>query len=96
MHTNFETHFILSGCLNHSFVALEEAARMWDLCGKYAEVLYGVPISKVPYGKGYATRYELFTKAMKQMNETRKYNYEKANGLIEPWDCDMEGDPEDE
>lgn len=30
------------------------------------------------------------------MNEIRKYNYEKANGLIEPWDCDVEGDPEDE
>lgn len=33
---------------------------------------------------------------MKQMNEIREYNYKKANGLIEPWDCDMEGDPEDE
>lgn len=37
-----------------------------------------------------------FQEAMKQMNEIRKYNYEKANGLIEPWDCDVEGDPEDE
>lgn len=33
---------------------------------------------------------------MKQMNEVREYNYKKANGLIEPWDCDAEGDPEDE
>ena len=96
MHPNFESHSILSSCLNNSFVPLTEATRMWDLCGKYAEVLYGEPLSKIPYGKGYSARFELFTKAMKQMNEIRKYNYEKANGLIEPWDCDVEGDPEDE
>lgn len=53
-------------------------------------------LSKIPYGKGYAVRFELFTKAMKQMNEVREYNYKKANGLIEPEDCDVEGDLEDE
>lgn len=57
MHTNFETHSILSGCLNHSFVALEEAAHMWDLCGEYAEALHGVPLSKIPYGQGYSVRF---------------------------------------
>lgn len=93
---NFESRTILSACLNNSFVSSAEATRMWGLCGEYAETLYGVPLSKAPYGGGYAVRYKLFTEAMKQMNKIREYNYKKANGLIEPWDCDAEGDPEDE
>lgn len=96
MRSNFESHTILSVCLDNSFVSPAEATRMWELCGEYAETLYGALLSKIPYGKGYSVRYDLFIKAMKQMNEVREYNYKKANGLIEPWDCDAEGDPEDE
>lgn len=44
MHPNFESHTILSSCLNDSFVPLAEATRMWELCGKYAETLYGAPL----------------------------------------------------
>lgn len=96
MNTNFETRTIICACRNYPFVTFAEAKRMWDLCGEYAEALHGVPLSKIPYGQGYSDRFFQFQEAMKQMNEIRKYNYEKANGLIEPWDCDMEGDPEDE
>lgn len=93
MRSDFESHTILSACRKNSFVLAAEATRMWELCGEYAETLYGAPLSKIPFGKGYAARFELFTKAMKQMNEVREYNYKKANGLIEPWDCDVEGRP---
>ena len=96
MRSDFESHTILSSCQKNSFVPTAEANRMWELCVEYAETLYGAPLSKIPFGKGYAARFELFTKAMKQMNGIREYNYKKANGLIEPCDCDVEGDPEDE
>lgn len=52
MHPNFESHTILSSCLNNSFVSPAEATRMWELCGEYAETLYGAPLSKIPFGKG--------------------------------------------
>lgn len=96
MYTNFESRTILSACLNNSFVSPAEATRMWNLCGEYAEALYGAPLSKIPYGNGYSVRFHQFQEAMKRMNEIREYDYKKANGLIEPWDWDVEGDPEDE
>ena len=44
MHPNFESHTILCSCLNNSFVSPAEATRMWELCGEYAETLYGAPL----------------------------------------------------
>lgn len=45
MRSNFESRTILSACLDNSFVSPAEATRMWELCGEYAETLYGAPLS---------------------------------------------------
>lgn len=44
MRSNFESRTILSACLDNSFVSPAEATRMWELCGEYAETLYGAPL----------------------------------------------------
>lgn len=80
----FET--IIVACHENPFVPYEEAVRMWELCGKYAEVLYGMSLSKTPYGSGYSTRAARFRQAMKDMNEIRERRYKEANGLIPLWE----------
>lgn len=83
---------ITVACYENPFVPYEEAIRMWEVCEKYAETLYGVPLSKTPYGGGYSTRALRFHQAMKDMNNIRERRYKEANGLLPLWEPNISED----